>query len=496
VVKPVKNFCAIILKRLKDILEGIELLEMKGKSDLTISGICFDSRRISPGKLFVAVKGTKTDGHKYINSAVEGGCTAVICENLPDGLQESITYIRVRDSARALGIAASNFYSAPSGKIMLIGVTGTNGKTTIVTLLHQLFRKMGYAAGLISTIQNCIQDEPVTSTHTTPDAVSINDMLSRMVASGCKYCFMEVSSHAISQKRIEGLNFKGGVFTNITHEHLDYHKDFREYLLTKKRFFDKLPETAFALINIDDKNGRIMVQNTEAAVHTYSLKSVSDYKCRVLETHIDGTLMKIGEHEIWIHLIGEFNAYNILAVYSCAMLLGLKDDKVLAILSTMKSVNGRAEIIISDREVTAIVDYAHTPDALENVLLTINRIIKGDRKIITVVGAGGDRDRMKRPLMGKVAALNSNKVILTSDNPRGEVPEEIISEMKKGVDNQLAGKVLSITDRKEAIKTAFMLAEKGDVILVAGKGHETYQEIRGKKIHFDDKEVIRDIINQ
>jgi UDP-N-acetylmuramoyl-L-alanyl-D-glutamate--2,6-diaminopimelate ligase len=484
------------LKRLKDILERIELLEVKGKSDPVVSGICFDSRRAFAGNLFVAVKGTKTDGHKFIESAIKGGCTSVICENLPDSLQEGVAYIIVRDSARALGMAASNFYSAPSEKIILIGVTGTNGKTTIVTLLHQLFRKMGYGAGLISTIQNCIQDEPVISTHTTPDAVSINDLLSRMVASGCEYCFMEVSSHAISQKRIEGLNFKGGVFTNITHEHLDYHKNFKEYLFTKKRFFDELPGTAFALINIDDKNGRIVVQNTEAAIHTYSLKSVSDYKCRVLETHIDGTLIKIGEHEIWIHLIGEFNAYNVLAVYSCAMLLGLKDDRVLAILSNIKSVNGRAEIIVSGREVTAIVDYAHTPDALENILLTVNRIIKGDRKIITVVGAGGDRDRMKRPLMGKIAASNSNRVILTSDNPRGEVPEEIISEMKNGIDNQLAGKVLSITDRKEAIQTAFMLAEKGDVILVAGKGHETYQEIKGKKIHFDDKEVIRDIINQ
>jgi len=484
------------LKKLKDILENIEVLEVKGNDNLPISGICFDSRRAFAGSLFVAVKGTKTDGHKFINIAVEGGCNAVICENLPACLQEGTIYIRVRDSARALGIAATNFYSSPSEKIILIGVTGTNGKTTIVTLLHQLFRRMGYGAGLISTIRNLIQDEPVISTHTTPDAVSINDLLSRMIAAGCEYCFLEVSSHAISQKRIEGLNFRGGIFTNITHEHLDYHKDFREYLLTKKRFFDKLPETAFALINIDDKNGRIMVQNTRAAIHTYSLKSVLDYKCRVLETHIDGTLMKIGEHEIWIPLIGEFNAYNVLAVYSCAMLLGLEDDKVLAILSTMKSVNGRAEIITSDRGVTAIVDYAHTPDALENILLTVNRIIKGDRKIITVVGAGGERDRIKRPLMGKIAALNSHKVILTSDNPRGEVPEEIIREMKNGIDNQLAGKVLSVTDRKEAIKTAFMLAEKGDVILVAGKGHETYQEIRGKKIHFDDKEVIRDIINQ
>ena len=484
------------MKSLKDILRNIELLEVKGTVDLFISGICFDSRRASAGNLFVAVKGTKTDGHKYIGSAIEGGCTAVICENLSGSLQKGITYILVGNSARALGLAASNFYSAPSEKIILIGVTGTNGKTTIVTLLYQLFRKMGYGAGLISTIRNLIQDEPVTSTHTTPDAVNINNLLSRMAVSGCVYCFMEVSSHAISQERIEGLKFSGGIFTNITHEHLDYHTDFMEYLSTKKRFFDHLPETAFALINTDDRNGQIMVQNTKAAIHTYSLKSVSDFKCKVLESHIDGTLLKIGEHEIWTNLIGEFNAYNVLAVFSCALLLGLEEDKVLATLSIMKPVNGRAETIISSREVTAIVDYAHTPDALENILLTIGKIKRGDQKIITVVGAGGDRDRGKRPLMGEIAALNSDRVILTSDNPRSEVPEDIIREMKAGIDNQLAGKVLSITDRKEAIRTAFMLAGKGDVILVAGKGHETYQEIRGERIHLDDKEIIREIINQ
>jgi UDP-N-acetylmuramoyl-L-alanyl-D-glutamate--2,6-diaminopimelate ligase len=355
---------------------------------------------------------------------------------------------------------------------------------------------MGYGAGLISTIRNLVQDDPVVSTHTTPDAVRINDLLSRMVSAGCAYCFMEVSSHAISQQRIEGLTFSGGIFTNLTHDHLDYHTDFRDYLTAKKKFFDLLPETAFALVNTDDKNGRVMVQNTAAAIHTYSLRSVSDYHCKVLESHIDGTLLKIGENEFWTNLIGEFNAYNILAVYGCAMLLGQDEDRVLAALSSMKPVNGRAETIISDRGVTAIVDYAHTPDALENILMTIGRIVKKGQKIITVVGAGGDRDRKKRPLMGGIAAINSDRVILTSDNPRSEVPEEIIGEMRAGIDDRLSGKVISITDRLEAIKTAFMLAEKGDVILVAGKGHETYQEIRGARIHFDDKEIIRDIIKK
>jgi len=484
------------LRRLKDILGNIEMLEIKGSVDLHISGICFDSRELSPGDLFVAVRGTKTDGHKFIGSAIENGCSAVICENLPGKLKEGITYIRVKDSLKALGSSSSDFYSAPSTKLILIGVTGTNGKTTIATLLHQLFRMMGYGSGLISTIRNLIQDEPVASTHTTPDAVKINDLLSQMVSSGCAYCFMEISSHAISQHRIEGLSFSGGIFTNLTHEHLDYHTDFRDYLSTKKKFFDRLPDSAFALVNTDDKNGRVVVQNTAATVHTYSLRSVSDYKCKVLESHIDGTLLKIGERELWTHLIGEFNAYNILAVYSCAMLLGQEKERVLAALSSMRPVNGRAEPIVSDRGVTAIVDYAHTPDALENVLMTVNKIINKNHRIITVVGAGGDRDRKKRPLMGKIAAMNSDRVILTSDNPRSEVPEEIINEIKAGIDDHLAGRVITVTDRQEAIKAAFMLAEKGDVILVAGKGHETYQEIKGKRIPFDDKEIIRDIIKQ
>lgn len=484
------------MKKLKDILEEVEVLEIKGSKDLTVSGICFDSRTVSAGDLFAAIRGTKTDGHEFIGSAIEKGCTVVICENLPGKLKEGITYIRVKDSAKALGSAASDFYSAPSSKLMLIGVTGTNGKTTIATLLHQLFRIMGYGVGLISTIRNLVQDEPVASTHTTPDAVKINDLLSQMVSSGCAYCFMEVSSHAISQHRIEGLSFSGGIFTNLTHDHLDYHTDFRDYLSAKKKFFDRLPETAFALVNMDDKNGRVMVQNTAATVHTYSLRSVSDYKCKVLESNIDGTLMKIGERELWTHLIGEFNAYNILAVYSCAMLLGQEKERVLAALSSMRPVNGRAEPIVSARGVTAIVDYAHTPDALENMLMNLTRIVNKNHRIITVVGAGGDRDRKKRPLMGKIAAMNSDRVILTSDNPRSEVPEEIINEMRAGIDDKLAGRVISITDRLEAIKAAFMLAEKGDVVLVAGKGHETYQEIKGKRIHFDDKEIIRDIIKQ
>ncbi|KPK84372.1 MAG: UDP-N-acetylmuramoylalanyl-D-glutamate--2,6-diaminopimelate ligase [Bacteroides sp. SM23_62_1] len=484
------------MKQLEDILDKIRVLEITGRKDVVISGICFDSRIVSPGDLFIAVRGTKTDGHNFIDSAVDMGCVAVVCEKLPARIKQGTTYLRVEDSAKALGMAASNFYDAPSERLILIGITGTNGKTTIATLLYRLFREMGHGAGLISTIRNMIQDDPVASTHTTPDAVSINNLLSQMVQAGCEYCFMEVSSHAISQHRIEGLSFSGGIFTNLTHDHLDYHTDFNDYLLTKKKFFDRLSDTAIALINADDRNGKVMVQNTAATIHTYALRSVSDYKCKVLESHLDGTLLKIGDHELWTNLIGEFNAYNIVAVYGCAMLLVQEEEKVLTALSSMSPVNGRAETIISGRGVTAIVDYAHTPDALENILVTIRKIVNEKHKIITVIGAGGDRDRKKRPLMGRIAAFNSNRVILTSDNPRSEMPEEIINDMRAGIDSQLTGKVISITNRREAIRTAFMLAEKGDVILVAGKGHETYQEIKGKRIHFDDKEIIRDIIQQ
>ena len=484
------------MKKLGDILEKVAKPEISGDVDIQVSGICFDSRKVTEGCVFVAVKGTKTDGHDYIQEAIKKGCRAVLCEHLPGQLKKGISYIRVNDPAKALGLMAAAFFSYPSDKLNLVGVTGTNGKTTIATLLHELFRKMGYHTGLISTIQNLVDDDPVAATHTTPDAVGLNTLLAAMIKKGCTYCFMEVSSHAITQQRIEGLKFRGGIFTNITHDHLDYHGNFRDYLKAKKSFFDCLPASAFALINNDDRNGRIMVQNTSAEVQTYSLRSASDFKCRILENHMDGTLLKIEGRELWTGLIGEFNAYNLLAVYGAAVLLGMEEEKVLTVMSSFKPVRGRAEAITSVDGITAIVDYAHSPDALENILMTINKIRKGSRKIITVVGAGGDRDRTKRPKMGKIAAENSDRVILTSDNPRSEVPEDIINEMKRGISKNISDKVICITDRLEAIKTAFMMAVKGDIILVAGKGHETYQEINGKRQHFDDMEIIRDLMKK
>lgn len=484
------------MKKLKDILERISVLEISGNADIGITGICFDSRKVTEGCVFVAAQGTKTDGHDYIEEAIKKGCSAVLCEHKPGQLKKGITYIQVDDPARALGLMAAEFYSYPSDKLILVGITGTNGKTTIATLLHELFRKMGYHTGLVSTIRNLVDNDPVAATHTTPDAVGLNMLLSAMVKAGCTHCFMEVSSHGIAQHRIDGLKFRGGVFTNITHDHLDYHGNFRDYLKTKKSFFDRLPDSAFALINNDDRNARVMVQNTSAEVQTYSLKSTSDYKCRILENHMDGTLLKIEGRELWTSLIGEFNAYNLLAVYGAAILLGMEEEKVLMVMSSFKPVRGRAEAITSADGITAIVDYAHTPDALENILVTINKIRKGSRKIITVVGAGGDRDTTKRPKMGKIAAENSDRLILTSDNPRSEIPEDIINEMKRGISKNISEKVICITDRMEAIKTAFMLAAKGDIILVAGKGHETYQEIDGKRHHFDDMEIIRDLMKK
>jgi UDP-N-acetylmuramoyl-L-alanyl-D-glutamate--2,6-diaminopimelate ligase len=482
------------LKTLKEILERIKVIEMLGNTDIEIGEICFDSRKARKRSLFVAVKGTKYDGHEFIQEVIAKGCIAVICERFPNLIKKEVTYVRVNDSAGALGMIASAFYSYPSEKLNLVGITGTNGKTTIATLLHELFRKSGHHSGLLSTIQNLVNDESYVSTHTTPDAIAINSLLSAMVKSGCSHCFMEVSSHSIDQKRTEGLKFRGGVFTNLTHDHLDYHKDFRAYLKAKKLFFDNLPETAFALVNNDDRNGMIMVQNTKAEIQTYSLKSVSDYKCRILETHVDGMLLKIDNQELWTELIGEFNAYNLLAVYGTAVLLGLDEEKILTLISSFKPVRGRAQTVTSADGITAVIDYAHSPDALENILLTVNKIRKKAGKIITVVGAGGDRDKTKRPLMGKIAAVNSDKVILTSDNPRSEEPENIIDDMKRGISKNLSEKVISITDRREAIKTAFMLAGKGDIILVAGKGHETYQEIKGKKYHFDDMEIINELM--
>jgi UDP-N-acetylmuramoyl-L-alanyl-D-glutamate--2,6-diaminopimelate ligase len=478
------------LKKLKEILERVSVLEMSGKADIEVSDVCFDSRKVVSGSLFAAVRGTRTDGHTYIPEVVGKGCRAIICEFFPELMHEDVTYVRVNNSASALGLIASAFFSYPSEKLNLVGITGTNGKTTIVTLLRELFQKAGYHAGLISTIRNLVTEESIESTHTTPDAVAINSLIDRMVKAGCSHCFMEVSSHAIDQKRIEGLKFRGGVFTNLTHDHLDYHANFREYLQAKKSFFDRLPDSAFALVNNDDRNGMVMAQNTKAEVQTYSLRSISDYKCKILETHSDGMLLKIDDRELWTGLIGEFNAYNLLAVYGTAILLGIEEEKALTIMSSFKPVRGRAEVVTSSGGVTAIVDYAHTPDALENILMAVNKLRKGSGKIITVVGAGGDRDKAKRPLMGKISVLHSDRVILTSDNPRSEEPEDIIDDMRRGINNNNSEKVISISDRLEAIKTAFMLAGKGDIIVVAGKGHETYQEIKGRKHHFDDMEII------
>jgi UDP-N-acetylmuramoyl-L-alanyl-D-glutamate--2,6-diaminopimelate ligase len=482
------------LKKLKDILERVKVAEIAGNADVNIKEICFDSRKAGEGSVFIAVKGTKADGHEYIPEVIGRGCKVIVCEKLPVQHQKGVIYVRVDDSAGALGIMTSAFYSYPSEKLNLVGITGTNGKTTIATLLHELFRKSGYNAGLLSTIRNLVNDESFASTHTTPDSIAINNLLSAMVKAGCSHCFMEVSSHAIDQKRTEGLKFRGGVFTNLTHDHLDYHENFKDYLRAKKFFFDRLPNSAFALVNNDDKNGMVMVQNTSAEVQTYSLKSMSDYKCRILETLMDGMLLKIDNKELWTGLIGEFNAYNLLAVYGTAVLLGLEEENILTVMSSFKPVRGRAESITSSDGITAVVDYAHTPDALENILMTVNKIRKGSGKIITVVGAGGDRDKTKRPLMGKIAAVNSDRVILTSDNPRSEVPEDIINDMRRGISKNLSDRVISITDRLVAIKTAFMMACKGDIILVAGKGHETYQEIKGKKHHFDDMEIINELM--
>jgi len=481
------------MKTLADIIESLEVKQLKGNEKITISDICFDSRKVSPGCLFVATRGTQTDGHKFISTVIEKGAVAIVCEELPSNLPSEVTFILVSDSSNALGFLSSAFYGYPSSFLKLVGVTGTNGKTTTATLLYRMFKQLGYKAGLVSTVKYFVNDREVPATHTTPDALQLNKMMSEMVAEGCEYCFMEVSSHSVVQHRIAGLKFVGGVFSNLTHDHLDFHKTFDEYLKAKQGFFNALSADAFALTNIDDRNGRIMVQNTKSNVMTYSLRAMADFHCKVLESHFDGTLMSINGTEVWTHFIGEFNAYNLTAVYGSAILLGEKPEDVLKILSDLTAVSGRFEYIRSRTGITAIVDYAHTPDALDNVLRSINQIRSGQEQLITVVGAGGDRDRTKRPVMARVAAENSTKVILTSDNPRSEDPAEIISEMMKGVDVTLQKKVLNITDRREAIRTACMLAQKGDIILVAGKGHEDYQEIKGVKHHFDDKEVISEL---
>jgi len=478
------------MKLLKDILYKAGLVEVIGSTDVSVSFICFDSRKIEKGSLFIAVKGTQSDGHKFIPQVAEAGAVAIVCEKFPEKLKENVTYIKVINSEYALGFIASNFYDNPSEKLRLVGITGTNGKTTTATLLHGLFLSLGFNSGLISTVVYKINNEEVSATHTTPDSIQLNQLMKQMVDAGCKYCFMEVSSHAVAQKRISGLKFIVGVFTNITHDHLDYHKTFEEYLKAKKKFFDGLENDAFALANKDDQNGIVMLQNTNATKKTYALKSSADFKCKIMESQFAGMLLNVEGSEMWSKLIGHFNAYNLLAVYATAILLGQEKLKVLTALSALGSVDGRFQQIKSHSGIVGIVDYAHTPDALLNVLKTIQEIRVSEEKIITVVGCGGDRDALKRPVMAQIACEESDKVILTSDNPRSEDADEIIRQMQKGVDRTHQKKVLSITDRREAIKTACSLATGGDIILVAGKGHEKYQEIKGVKHEFDDVKIL------
>jgi UDP-N-acetylmuramoyl-L-alanyl-D-glutamate--2,6-diaminopimelate ligase len=478
------------VKNLQDILYRAGLQEIVGTADPEISSISFDSRTVEPGTLFIAVRGTQVDGHDYIDQAIELGARVIVCEEIPEVRNEEVIYIRVANSAKALGHIASNFFGNPSAKLKLVGITGTNGKTTTATLLHELFTHLGYKAGLLSTVRSMVHRQPYDATHTTPDAIRLNRLLSTMVEEGCDYAFMEVSSHAIDQDRTAGLEFSGGVFTNITHDHLDYHKTFRNYIHAKKKFFDQLPASAFSLTNVDDKNGMVMVQNTKSKIETYGLKSMARFKGKVLENHFDGLLMNINGQELHSMLCGDFNAYNLLAVYGVAILLGMDNTEVLTALSRLKGAEGRFELVRSKDNRTGIVDYAHTPDALENVLRTINAIRTMNEQLITVVGAGGDRDKAKRPRMAHIASLLSTSVILTSDNPRSEDPEKILEEMRAGIDPARSSRTMVIANREEAIKTAVNLSRSGDIILVAGKGHEKYQEIAGIKHPFDDKKIL------
>ena len=481
---------------LKDILYKVAIESVNGSTDISINKIEFDSRKIQEKDVFVAIRGTLSNGHDFIEKAIELGAVAIICDELPSKLEAGITYVKVTDTNSALAFLAANFYQNPSANLKLVGITGTNGKTTIASLLYQLFKKAGYKVGLISTVKIMVDDVEYKATHTTPDSLTINYYINEMINLGCEYCFMEVSSHGIHQKRTEGLFFTGGVFTNLTHDHLDYHSSFAEYRDVKKSFFDHLPKTAFALTNLDDKNGSVMIQNSGARKLTYALKSYADYRAQILENQLSGLLLKINDNEVWVQLIGTFNAYNLLAIYGTAVELGLDKMEVLRLLSELESVSGRFQFIISSQKITAIVDYAHTPDALENVLKTIDDIRTKNEQLITVVGCGGDRDKTKRPIMAKIASEISNKAIFTSDNPRTENPETIIEEMEKGVEAHNYKKTLSILDRKQAIKTACQLANSGDIILIAGKGHETYQEINGVRHHFDDMETVKEILEQ
>ena len=481
--------------KLSEVLKNIKPLQVAGDMDVEICGVNIDSRRIGNGHLFIAMKGTLADGHKFIGKAIDQGARAILCEDMPEELKVGVTYVQVPSTEDVAGRAATNFYGNPSTKLTLVGVTGTNGKTTIATLLYNMFRKMGHKCGLLSTVCNYIEDEAVPADHTTPDPIELNMLLARMVEAGCEYAFMECSSHAIAQKRIGGLTFAGGIFTNLTRDHLDYHKTFENYRNAKKAFFDALPKSAFAITNADDKNGMVMVQNTKATIKTYSTRSMADFKARIIECHFEGMYLDIDNHEVGVQFIGKFNVSNLLAVYASAVMLGQRPEDILLVMSTLHSVSGRLEPIRSPEGYTAIVDYAHTPDALANVLNAIHEVLDGKGKVVTVCGAGGNRDKGKRPLMAQEAVKQSDKVIITSDNPRFEEPQAIIDDMLAGLNAQQMKKVLCIVDRREAIRTACMLARKGDVVLIAGKGHEDYQEIKGVKHHFDDKEVVRDIFN-
>ena len=482
--------------KLNEILSKVKPLDIVGNAEVEITGVNIDSRRIEKGHLFVAIRGTQVDGHSFIQKATDLGAAAILCEQLPEERREGVTYVVVDSTESAVGPVATMFYNDPTSKLKLVGVTGTNGKTTIATLLYNMFRKFGHKCGLISTVCNYIEDKAVPADHTTPDPIELNRLLAEMVEAGCEYAFMECSSHAIAQKRIGGLKFAGGLFTNLTRDHLDYHKTFENYRDAKKAFFDMLPKDAFAITNADDKNGMVMVQNTKAKVKTYSTRTMADFRGRIIECHFEGMYLDIVGHEVGVQFIGKFNVSNLLAVYGAAVMLGKKSEDILVVLSTLKSVSGRLEPIHSPEGFTAIVDYAHTPDALENVLNAIHEVLDGKGHVITVCGAGGNRDKGKRPLMAQEAAKQSDKVIITSDNPRFEEPQDIINDMLAGLNAQQMKKVLSIADRREAIRTACMLAQKGDVILIAGKGHEDYQEIKGVKHHFDDREEVRKIFEQ
>ena len=483
------------MKTLKDILSGVTILSTNGSVDVNISAIVFDSRKATEGTAFVAIKGTAVDGHSFIDSVIEKGCTIIIAE-YEVKVPENVTLLVTDNSSKALALMATNFYDHPSEKLKLVGITGTNGKTTTTTLLFNLFMKLGYKSGLLSTVVNKIGNTDIASTHTTPDPVALNELLNEMVQEGCTHCFMEVSSHAIHQHRISGLVFTGGVFTNITHDHLDYHSTFKEYIKVKKSFFDELSSSAFALTNVDDKNGMVMLQNTKASKYTFALKSPADFKVKVIENQFSGLVLNLCGTEVWSKLIGDFNAYNLVTVYAVSELLGEDKLEVLTALSALESVDGRFQYTTSNGGITAIVDYAHTPDALENVLKTISSIRTRNETVFTVVGCGGDRDKLKRPSMAAIACELSDKVIITSDNPRSEDPNTIIEEMMVGVEGQHFKKTLSIVDREQAIKTAVSMAQKGDIILIAGKGHEKYQDIKGVKLHFDDMELVTELFNK